>query len=121
MSIVKSPVTSCLLTALSGGVLCAGIVFMVGVLERWGAAVWIAYKFSGFSPDGFITLSARTACEYITVAIALLVLSCLILVLSLRKNLLVASLLSRYAAIVFLVAIVLYIALGFSPLNQWRP
>lgn len=108
------------LTFLAGALLGIGVFFLAGVLERWVAAAWMAYKFSGFSPDGFITLSARTAWVYVSIAALLLVMSYICMLSSRKRQIGVAGSMSKYAGIVFSVAIVLYMVLGFSPLNQWR-
>ena len=108
------------LTVLAGVLLCIGVIFLASVLERWVAAAWMAYKFSGFSSEGFVTLSTRTAWLYIPAAILLLMLSYASMLFCKKRQIGVAGSISKYAVVIFLAAIVLYALLGFSPLNQWR-
>lgn len=116
----KSVICRPFLTVIAGVLLGISALFLAGVLERWVAAAWMAYKFSGFSYKGFIALSAKTAWVYIPTGLVLLALSYSNMLFSRKKQLGIASSMSKYAAILFLIAIILYALLGLGPLNQWR-
>jgi hypothetical protein len=120
ITIDRSAIYRQFLSVVAGALLVISALFLAGVLERWVAAAWMAYKFSGLSSDGFITLSAGTALVYIPTGLVLLALSYSNMLFARKKQSSIASSMSKYAAILFLIAIILYVLLGFSPLNQWR-
>lgn len=95
-------------------------MFLLGVLERLTSAAWMAYKFHGYSDQGFITLNKTTAYLYVSVAVLLLVVSWWLAAVAKRAHSRPALLMSRGAAVAFLVGITLYVVLGLSDWNQWR-
>ena len=116
----KSSMYRPFLIILAGLLFCASLLILAGVLERCVAAMWMGYKFSGFSNDGYITLSIKTARMYIPIAVCMFILSYGTMILSKKKQVDFAKIMSKCAAVTYFIAIAIYLILGFSPLNQWR-
>ena len=110
-----------LLTGLSAALLGAALIFLAGVVERWGSAAWMAFKFLGTPVDGFVNLGFQSALIYVSMGLALTLVSRLTFSAARRRNIAIACALSKYASVGFAGALVLYVVLGFSPLNHWRP
>ena len=104
----------------ASAVLAAVCVYVLyRVIERCVAAAWMAYKFHGYSNDGYVPLSANTG--LIAGALVLvLVLACALLSgWARRAEVRFAYVLSRATLWGFLLAVAMYLALGLSPWGRW--
>lgn len=92
--------------------------FLYRVAERYVAAAWMAYKFHGYK-GGYATLDVSTAYVAIGGVLVLLMAALLLSRWARRAQARVAYLVSRYAAIGYVVGLVMYLALGASPWGKW--
>ena len=92
--------------------------FLYRVAERYVAAAWMAYKFHGDSGD-HVTLGVSTAVLAIAVVLVLLAAAVVVSRWSRRAQVPVAYHVSRFAAIGYVIGVVMYLALGASPLGAW--
>lgn len=89
------------------------------VVERCVAAAWMAYKFHGYSNDGYVPLSATTGIIAGAVVLVLVLASALLSGWAKRAEVRFAYVLSRAALWGFLLGVAMYLALGLSPWGRW--
>lgn len=98
----------------------ASLLALLAVAERLFAALWQWYKFSGYEAPGVITLSSRTAWLFAALMTALMMVSLAIRRLD-AKSTGRASAIAQLAFWTSAMAVALFVVLGFSGLNHWRP
>lgn len=94
--------------------------FLYRVAERCVAAGWMAYKFHGYSEEGYVALSQSTAYLAIGVVLVLLAAAVVISRRARREQARLAYRVSRFAAMGYVIGVVMYLALVASPWGVWR-
>ena len=104
-----------------GSVLLAAICVYVlyRVVERCVAAAWMVYKFHGYSNSGYVPLNATTGITAGAVVLVLVLATALLSRFARRAQLRFADRVARATLWGFLLAVVIYLALGLSPWGRW--
>ena len=118
MTTLQRPMTAWCLTGASVLLALPCAYFLYRVAERHVAAGWMAYKFHGYS-GGHVTLDVSTAVLAIGVVLVLLAAAVVVSRWSRRAQVPFAYHVSRFAAIGYVIGVVMYLALGASPWGVW--
>ena len=100
--------------------LSASLLALLAVADRLFAAVWQWYKFSGYETAGVVTLSIQTAWLFAGVMGGLILVTLLIRHLDAGAGGRVSAI-ARRSFWISIVASALFVLLGLSGLNHWRP
>lgn len=98
-----------------------GLAAALAVFERALAAGWQWYKFYGYDSGGFITLSKSTGIAFVVASICVAVLCVLVERACTARGLILSGRVARFALYVLCGSVLVYLTLGLSPLNVWRP
>ena len=108
------------LSVASAVVLVAAVGLSVPVVERFIAAWWQWYKFSGYSNDGYINLSLSTAWQFSGALAVIFGFSLWLYTRAKRHAATKAVAWSLWAMYVVIAVLGVYWLLGVSALNVWR-
>ncbi len=100
--------------------LLVALVLTAPLVERFLAAIWQWYKFSGYSRDGHITLSFDTGLLFSFILAAAFIFALSVNYLARHREAVAAKRLSLLAMVWIVLVASGYWLLGISSLNVWR-